>query len=245
MVHQLRLQSLLAYLVMHRHSPQLRQQLAFLFWPDISEAQARANLRKTIYDLRKLLPNLDHFVQIEDQFLQWRNSAATTLDVDLFAAGLTRAEQANHQEVARAALEQAIALYTGDLLPACYDDWLLPERERLRQDYVRALEQLSSLLEQQREFSLALAYAQRLLRNDSLHESAYRLVMRLHVLNGDRATALRIYHTCVTRLQQELGVEPSPETEQLYQRLLNVPTTEARQPNSILAAARGMLSLVG
>ena len=51
------------------------------------------------------------------------------------------------------------------------------------------------------------------------------LLMRLHVLNGDRATALRIYHTCVTLLQQELGVEPSAETQQLYQRLLNMPVT--------------------
>ena len=49
-------------------------------------------------------------------------------------------------EVVQAALEQAVALYRGDLLPACYDDWLLLERERLRQEYVKALEQLICLL---------------------------------------------------------------------------------------------------
>lgn len=245
MVHQLRLQSLLAYLVMHRDSPQSRQHLAFLFWPDTREAQARANLRKALYDLRKLLPSLDHFVQIEEQFLQWRNSAAMTLDVELFAASLTQAERADQQESARAALEEAVALYVGDLLPACYDDWLLLERERLRQHYIRALEQLISLLEQQRELPSALNYAQRLLHFDSLHESTYRLLMRLHVLNGDRATALRIYHVCVTLLQQELGVEPNPETQQLYQRLLNVSTASVAQPNSLPSAGRGIVSLVG
>ena len=54
MAQQLRLQSLLAYLVMHRDSPQARQHLAFLFWPDASEAQARANLRKALYELRQV-----------------------------------------------------------------------------------------------------------------------------------------------------------------------------------------------
>ena len=249
MAHLVRQQSLLAYLVMHRDSPQSRQLLAFMFWPDASEAQARANLRKALYDFRRLLPSLEHFLQIEVRFLQWRNSVTTILDVELFATSLIHAKQASKPEVAQAALEQAVALYTGDLLPACYDDWVLLERERLRQQHITALEQLISLLEQQRKLPSALAYAQRLLQCDPLHESAYRLLMRLHVLNGDRATALRIYHTCVTLLQQELGVDPSAETQQLYQRLLNAPTDPAAQSDSkfdsMLSAMKGMLPLVG
>src|SRR4051812_4389599 len=99
MAHQVRLQSLLAYLLLHRNSPHARQHLAFLFWPDANEAHARANLRKALYELRRLLPILDHFLQIEDQFLQWRNSTVMTLDVDFFVASLMQAEQANQQEV--------------------------------------------------------------------------------------------------------------------------------------------------
>src|SRR5687767_12967915 len=135
MVHQLRLQSLLAYLVIHRELPHPRQQLAFLFWPNVSEKRARANLRKALYELRKLLPNLDDIVQIEDHFLQWRNSTdpdfsamgaeksgktVTVTDVERFAASLAQVEQAKEPEVARAALEEAVRLYVGDLLPACY-----------------------------------------------------------------------------------------------------------------------------
>jgi DNA-binding SARP family transcriptional activator len=245
MAHLVRQQSLLAYLVLHRHAPQTRRNLSFLFWPDASEVQARANLRKALYDLRKLLPKLDDFVQIDAQALQWCNRTETTLDVEQFAASLAQANQAEAQEARRAALEQAVALYTGDLLPACYDDWLLLERERLRQQYVTALEQLIGILEQQHELASALAYAQRLLHNDALHESTYRLLMRLHVRNGDRATALRIYHTCVTLLQQELGVEPSSETQQLYQRLLNAPSAPVVRPNDHLPATKRTGSLVG
>ena len=52
-----RLHSLLAYLVLHRDAPQLRQHLAFLFWPDTSEAQARTNLRQLLHQLRHALPD--------------------------------------------------------------------------------------------------------------------------------------------------------------------------------------------
>ena len=245
MAHLVRQQSLLAYLVMHRDSPQPRQRLAFLFWPEASEAQARANLRKALYDLRRLLPSIEDFVQIEDHFLHWRSSTATTLDVELFVTCLAQARQANRQEVAQVALEQAVALYTGDLLPDCYDDWLLPEREQLRQHYIRALEQLVGLLEQKRELTSALDYAQRILQCDALHESTYRLLMRLHVLNGDRSTALRVYHTCVTTLQDELGVEPSQETQQLYQRLLSGPNAPAEVPGEMPYATKGRLPLAG
>jgi len=147
MAHLPRQQSLLAYLVLHRDSPQSRQQLAFLFWPDASEAQARGNLRKALFDLRRVLPGLGDFVQIEDKFLQWRNAATAIVDVEIFTTSLTRATEAKQAEAAQTALEQAVALYRGDLLPACYDDWLLLERERLRQEYVKALEQLIGQLE--------------------------------------------------------------------------------------------------
>ena len=53
------------------------------------------------------------------------------------------------------ALEQAVAAYHGDLLPSCYDDWIAPVRERLHQQYLVALEQLSRLLEEKRDYAAA------------------------------------------------------------------------------------------
>ena len=61
-----------------------------------------------------------------------------------------------------------------------------------------------------------------MLRHDPLREETYRLLMRLHALNGDRPAALRAYHVCVTVLRQELGVEPDGATRRAYQRLLKV-----------------------
>ncbi len=113
-----------------------------------------------------------------------------------------------------------MGLYRGDLLPSCYDEWILPERDRLRQLFLQAAEDVLALLEQERDYPAAIAAAQRLLRQDPLHEAAYRQLMRLHALRGDRAAALRVYHSCVTALERELGIEPGAATRSAYEALL-------------------------
>jgi DNA-binding SARP family transcriptional activator/ketosteroid isomerase-like protein len=220
-----RLQSLLAYLVLRRNAPQPRSKLAFLFWPDSTEAQAHTNLRNLLHHFRRALPEADLFLQADAGTLGWRPDAPCTLDVADFESALAqaaRAEETGHQTALRAALEEAAALYRGDLLPGCYEDWVLSERERLRQAFIEALDRLIRLLESGREYQAAIGYTQRLLRHDPLHEAAYRRLMRLRALSGDRAAALRVYHTCATTLQRELGVDPSPATHEAYERLLNV-----------------------
>ena len=61
----MRLRSLLTYLVLHRDAPQQRQHLAFLFWPDTTEAQARNNLRQLLHQLRQAFPAIEHFLSAD------------------------------------------------------------------------------------------------------------------------------------------------------------------------------------
>jgi DNA-binding SARP family transcriptional activator len=224
-LNQGRLHSLLAYLVLHRDAAQTRRQLAFLFWPDSTEAQAHANLRQLLHRLQRALPTAGDFLLLDVKTVQWRPESPFTLDVAEFERQLTCAAEAARQGDAtavRSALQTAVAQYRGDLLLDCYYDWVLPERERWRETYLKTLERLISLLETQRDYAVAIAYAQRLLRSDPLHETTYGRLMRLHALAGDRASALRVYHTCATTLQRELGVEPSAQTRTVYAQLLNL-----------------------
>jgi DNA-binding SARP family transcriptional activator len=219
-----RMQALLAYLVLHRDAPQPRQALAFQLWPDSTEAQARTNLRQLVHGLRQTLPDADQFVHADAQTLQWRGDAPVRLDVAEFEAALAQADAAQQRgdpHALRVALEQAVAFYHGDLLPSCYDDWVLPERERLREAFTGALERLV-LLERQDQPRAAIAYAQRLVRHDPLREETYRILMRLHAASGDRAGALRVYHTCAAVLERELAVEPSAATRTAYEQLMTV-----------------------
>ncbi|MFO7697740.1 MAG: BTAD domain-containing putative transcriptional regulator [Anaerolineae bacterium] len=215
-----RLQSLLAYLLLHRGAPQSRAHLAYQFWPDTTEAQSRTNLRNVLHHLRRALPDADAFLDATVQTLHWRSDTPLTLDVACFEAALARASRPDDPAAVRQALEQSIALYRGDLLPSCYDDWILPERERLRQAFQTALKGLIQLLEEEQDYEAAIAAAQRLLQHDPLQEAAYRGLIRLHALNGDRAAALRVYHTCTTVLERELEVEPGAATRAAYEQLL-------------------------
>ena len=220
-----RLHAMLAYLLLHREAPQPRQHLAYLFWPDAPETQARNNLRQTLHQLRRALPEADRFLYGDAHSLRWREDASFSLDVAAFWDALARADAAEHlgdHSGWRSALEEAVGLYRADLLPSCYDEWITPEREHLRQRYLGALAALVQLLEAQHGYVAAIRYAQDWLRYDPLAEDAYRALMRVLALNNDRAGALRVYQMCVAVLQRELGVEPSPATQAGYERLLGM-----------------------
>jgi DNA-binding SARP family transcriptional activator len=234
-----RLQSLLGYLILHRDAPQPRAHLAFSFWPDSTESQARTNLRKQIYYLRQELPEADRYVQADARTVQWLPEAPAEVDVVAFGQALARANQAEaegRQPAVLTALKDAVQLYQGDLLPGLYDDWVMAEREALRQQFLSASERLITALEGERAYKEAIEQAQRLLRHDPLHEATYRRLMRLYALDGDRARALHTYHACATVLERELEVEPSPETVEAHERLLKL-EDETPHPRGRLASA--------
>ena len=239
-----RLQSLLAYLLLHRGVVQSRQRVAFLRWPDTSETRAHAYLRRDLHDLRHALPMPETFLIVTRQTIQWRRDVPVMLDVDDFRKALADADLALSQGqagVAAGMLKEAVALFEGRLLPGCYEEWIEPERARLDEEFTSALVQLSTIAENQGAYVDAIGSARRLLRHDPISEINYQRLMRLHALNQDRAGALRVYQECVETLQRELNVTPEPETERFYKHLLAqenaVPVTLQPQP--------GLIALVG
>lgn len=229
-----RLQSLLAYLLLHSEAPQPRGRVASLFWPESQESQSRTNLRQTLHLLRRALPDADRFLEVSAATVRWRVDAGCWFDVAEFDDLTARAEAARKAGASselRAALEAAVRLYAGDLLPGCYDDWVVPERERLRAAFLRAAELLAELLELERDYRGAIPWARRLVENDPVNEFACQRLMRLCALSGDRAAALRVYHGCATALAREVGIAPSTGARDAYERLLEpdaapVPTRE-------------------
>jgi DNA-binding SARP family transcriptional activator len=241
---QPRLQHLLAYLVLRRGAPRSRQQVAFTFWPETTDRQALKNFRTLLTRLRQALPAVDGMIQVTPQTVEWRPNASLWVDVVEFENCLAAAAQ--HPSADAGALAAAVAVYGGDLLPDCYDDWVLPLREELRKSYGEALERLTLLLEERREYGAALQAARRLLQHDPLHEAAYHHLMRLHLALGDRIEALRAYRVCEAMLAQEFGARPGRPAQELYERLLaaqEIPPAQVAGEGSRRAEAR--LPLVG
>jgi predicted ATPase/DNA-binding SARP family transcriptional activator len=221
---QARLQHLLAYLLLHPGRAISRQQLAFAFWPDTSDDRARGNLRNLLHRLRDALPAGARWLSFDRHTVHWQPDLAIRLDVAEFEAALARARaagQTGDRDAEGRALREALALYTGDLLPDCYDDWIAPIRERLSQAALRAAERLAMLLEEACDFATAIGYAQRLLQMDPLDEAAYRRLMRLHALTGNRTGVVRAFNACAAALRQELGAAPEAETQAAYRAALD------------------------
>jgi DNA-binding SARP family transcriptional activator len=216
-------QAVLAYLALRPGSAQPRDKIAALLWGATSDAQARANLRHTVFVLRKTLG--ETVLQTEGHTLAIE---ANAVDVDV--ATFERLIDAGTPD----ALERAGELYEGDLLDGlvlaepAFEEWLLAERERLRELAVEALTKL--LAHQMREPATerAIQTAMRLLALEPLQDAVHRTLMRLYDRQGRRAAALKQYQICVSVLQRELGAEPEAQTKQLYQEILQHRSAGAR-----------------
>lgn len=233
-----RLQALFAFILLHRDTPQLRQQVAVHLWPDATDADAKANLRRRLHELKQAIPDIDRWLRIEPKTIQWVMAEDCECDVVAFERAIAQSASSSTDQVQT--LKQAADLYQGDLLPSCYDDWIVPYREQLRQQAIAGLDALVTLLSNQSDYHSAINYAHQLKRIDPLYEPAYCHLMRLHAQMGDRATALRLYHQCMTTLQAELGVNPSPTTCKLYEELLGLdevpppPTCASNAPSPVV-----------
>ncbi|HYK52420.1 MAG TPA: AAA family ATPase, partial [Candidatus Eremiobacteraceae bacterium] len=197
---------LLAYLVLHRLAPLPREKVAFTIWEDETEEDARANLRRHLYQLQRALPPPPRasspWIVADGDAIQWNPQSGASSDVDDFE------RLAAHERDHVAAIE----VYGGDLLEDSYDEWLFAERDRLRNLYHSILADLIVECRGRRDVQRAAGYAQRILNSDPWREDAVRHLMAVRYEAGDRAGAIAIYQQFDRRLREEMGVEPMPDT---------------------------------
>jgi DNA-binding SARP family transcriptional activator len=201
-----------AYLLLHADHPVPRAVLAFTIWPDATERQARASLRRGLHRLQSLLPPPPAnrpWLLFDGDLVRWNPEADVWIDV--------RAFDSLASDDGR--LEQAVALVQGDLLQDLYDDWVLPERYRWRERLLTCLARLVDLHRRRGEFPQAINYADRLLSLEPLREDAVRRLMAVRYQSGDRAGALQVHARFVERLAAELGSQPMPETTALFETI--------------------------
>ena len=211
-------QALVAYCALKPGQAHRREKLAALLWGDTREKNARNSLRQTLFLLRAALGRVrPNALRVNGDTIAIVPHAVE-VDVHHFER-LVR-------DAAPPALEQAVTLYRGDLLEgfvvdeAPFEQWLLDERERLKE---LALEALARLLRHQiavAATAAAVQTARRLLSLDPLQEAVHRALMRLLALSDRREAALRQYEICVGLLRRELGLEPERETRELYEQIV-------------------------
>jgi DNA-binding SARP family transcriptional activator len=214
--------ALVAFLVAHAGSPQARQRIAGLFWPESSDAQALTNLRRELHHLRRVLGREQSLV-ITSGDLCWRDTATCRVDLRVFGTerdGALAAAAADDDEGVVEHATRAIAEYRGDLVPGVYDDWLLDARSELERQCVGLCDLACATRTRLGDLTGALDAARRRIQLQPLEEVGYRTVMQLQADLGDRAGAVSTYHHCASVLERDLGVSPDPATHQAFQRLM-------------------------
>jgi DNA-binding SARP family transcriptional activator len=232
-----RSQALLARLAFRPGEVHLRDKLAALLWGDAPAPRARQSLRQALLTIRRSWSDGHPDLVLDQGDALALNPAA----VDVDTASFERLVETRTPE----ALEGAASLYRGELLEgiagqsAPFEEWLLAERERLRE---LALEVFGRLLKHQSDagnVAGAIQTAGRLLAIEPADEAVHRTLMRLYARHGRRAAALRQYQLCTAALKRELGIDPEPATRALYRELLQSPPAARLEPEPAVPREAG------
>jgi DNA-binding SARP family transcriptional activator len=216
---------LFCYLLTHRERPPGREFLATVLWEDCTPEHSKQYLRKALWQLQRALGMSESVeepvLHADSRRVAISSAADIWVDVVEFENLCLRAQgpTLHIDDAAMQALENAVALYRGDLLEGWYCDWCLYDRERLQNIYLVALDKLVSWSEAHHAYEKGIEYASRILHSDRAHEVAHQRLMRLRYLSGDRQGALRQYENCAAVLKGELGVQPSERTREIYRKI--------------------------
>lgn len=233
--------ALLAYLAFYPQRSHPRDVLIEIFWPGSVLEAARTNLSVALNALRRQLeaPGIPQgAILIADRSQVRLNPLAFTTDVEAFDSAMHQAETESETERRISLQIDAIDLYAGDLLPGFYEDWILAERDRLRDIYLSALRQVVKGFAETHEYERAIAYAHRMVQADPLRETAYYNLMRLYLAVGRPEDALFQYQTLENLLQKELQISPSAPLRDFAARLHATVPSQRQTLNSRAAESR-------
>ncbi|WP_436524264.1 BTAD domain-containing putative transcriptional regulator [Actinoplanes sp. HUAS TT8] len=190
-----------------------RERLMDAIWPDLDPPAAAANLRKALHSARRIV-GAETIVSAGD--LLFFPVDAVSVDVSDYWSLVTAARGSRDLGVYAAAID----LYRTGLLPEdLYEDWATAPRDELRADWQILVEEYAGLLETGGDLNGAARAVQRLVTADPLNEDAHAWLMRLYALAGRRDEAQRQFARLRDLLAEELGVEPSAETQRLHEEI--------------------------
>jgi DNA-binding SARP family transcriptional activator/tetratricopeptide (TPR) repeat protein len=216
---------LIAFLVLHSGSPQARQRIAGVLWPESTNGQALTNLRRELHHLRQVLGD-ERSLVVTSRDLCWRDTRTCRVDVRVFDAGrkaALAAAAAGHDDGILLHAAAAIAAYRGELLPGVYEDWLLDVRSQLERQCADLCDLICAARARTGDLAGAVEAARRRVQLQPLEEVGYRTLIELQADLGDRGGAVSTYHQCASVLERQLGVVPDPSTREAFQRLMARP----------------------
>nr|WP_230416508.1 BTAD domain-containing putative transcriptional regulator [Micromonospora tarapacensis] len=199
-----------------------RTHLAGLLWPETPEDRALSSLRTALWRLRQ-----DPYCPLTTPADTVRLDPLVRVDVNQLVDTAARVRDGQTPDDAA----EALAAGRHDLLPGWYDDWVLADRERLRQLRLHMLEQVAGQHLAAGRHGEALEAALEAMAAEPLRETPHRLVVRIHLAEGNAFEAVHAYYVYRDLLLRELRLEPSPAMSALLAETLE-PIRRASRPAS-------------
>lgn len=203
-------QRLLAFLALH-DQPMLRDYVAGTLWLESNDAHAAGSLRSALWRARRLGPRL-----VESRGRRLELAPVVAVDV---RAVVTWARRVLDPSTELRGADVTPIWQPGQLLPDWYEDWVEIERERLRELRAHALEAVCHRLTTAGRFGEAIEAGLAAVRDEPLRESAHRVLIGVHLAEGNRAAALHQYRAFALLLRDEVGMSPSSRMEQLMEAI--------------------------
>ena len=201
----------LTLLILRRGGEVDRHWLSETLWTHAEEASALFNLRRNLSELRKMLGSESGRVQSPTPRTLCFDCTGVDCDLIEFERLTKRGDYAS--------LKSAVDLYRGELLEGCREEWVLPERTRLEQNYLRTLENLAQHETESGNLHEATQWLKRATLKDPLCERTRCCLMETLGEIGDFAGVEHQYRELRRLLRNELNLEPTAETIALYQNL--------------------------
>jgi DNA-binding SARP family transcriptional activator len=207
-----------------------RFELLNLLWPEFDAERGHANLRHTLYVLRKSLGS--DWLEADREFISLKPGADIWSDVDQFHGNLAECQAHGHElsgvcKDCEPLLMAAHDLVRGDFLSGFslkdrsnFDDWQLLQTESQRREHAYTLKQLVEYHCAQGSYKPAIDFARRWLSLDRSNEEVHCQLMRIYGWAGQRSGVQHQYQECEQVLKEELGISPQPSTIALYQASL-------------------------
>jgi two-component SAPR family response regulator len=208
----------LFFYFLFRQEAVTKEQVGEVLWPETIEPQAlKWRFKDEIYRLRRAVGK--NAIMYDEVYYRFNRTLDYEYDVEAFESHLARAYKVKDVTKRIDWLQKAVDLVNGPYLSEVDGLWAVEERERLRQIYAAALEELAQLYLDTNQLDRCLATCQLAVIQDRYNEAICRLEMRAYAALGDRASIVRRYKACKAALKEGLGIALSPETETLYRDL--------------------------
>ncbi|MEW6084638.1 MAG: tetratricopeptide repeat protein [Chloroflexota bacterium] len=208
----------LFYYFLYKQEAITKEQVAQVLWPELEEPQAvKTRFKHSIYWLRRAVGR--NVIIFDDEYYRFNRELDYEYDVEAFESYLRRAYLAKDLIERIGLYRKAVELVQGPYLSELDGDWVLLERERLGRVYRSALEELAQLYLDTNQLQECLETCKLATTQDHYHEAICQIEMRAYAAQGDRAAVTRKYQEFKSLLEEELGLNPSEETQLLYREL--------------------------